>query len=159
MNAATFTREAQERLKAYLGRSGYRIPVGLGSEHAACSIAAINLAIDGFLTDDIPACMSKVIGVWIRVIQDEMPEAWRNDILWKAALVRAAGSGRNHERERANILKDWMWETVFPFEQPLADERGVGELWRRGCVERSDTLIRLATVSYTHLTLPTILRV
>ena len=65
MTEATFPPAAQERLKAYLGRPGFKIPVGLGNEEAACSIAAINIAISGQFTARIPECMSKVIGKWI----------------------------------------------------------------------------------------------
>ena len=115
MNAITFTREAQERLKAYLGRSGYRIPVGLGNEEAACSIAAINIAISGQLTARIPDCMSRVIAKWIITTQDVMPDELRNSERWKAALVLAAGTGRALERERSDIVVDCMWK---PFSRP-----------------------------------------
>ena len=137
MTAATFTREAQERLKRYLNRPEYRIPIGLGDREAACSVAAINLAIDGILTAEIPDCMSSVTGKWIIFAQDKMPSELRNSERWKAALVRAAGSGRNHERERADMLIDWLWETVLPSLQPIADADGFGEQWRRMCTERS----------------------
>ena len=67
---ATWTAEADARLRAYLARDGYIIPVGLGSEDAACSMAAINLALTGVLSGDIPACMSTVVGKWIINVQD-----------------------------------------------------------------------------------------
>lgn len=35
-----------------------------GAKHEACSIAAINLALSGHLTDDIPECMLPVISRW-----------------------------------------------------------------------------------------------
>ena len=137
MNAATFTPEARLRLKAYLDRPGFKIPVGLGNEEAACSIAAINIAIYGKLTDSIPNCMSQVIGAWILPVQDEMPSSMRNSPKWKAALVRAAGSGREHERKRLDILMEWMWTIALPSVQRSADINGFGEEWRRMCVERS----------------------
>ena len=131
MNEATFTQEAQERLKQYLNRPGYIIPDSLGSREAACSMAAINLAISSELTDDIPDCMSAVIGNWIIPVQDSMPMEMRNSPRWKAALVRAAGTGHNHERECADMLIDWMWTTVLPPLQPVADDNGFGKQWHR----------------------------
>ena len=137
MNATTFARLAQKRLEAYLARPGYIIPSGLGDEESACSIAAINLAIDNKLTDIIPRCMSAEIGLWVISAQDAMPSEMRNSKRWKAALVRAAGSGRNHEDERLDMLFDWMWTTVLPTVQPTADKYGFGDEWQRMCNERS----------------------
>ena len=135
---ATFTPEAQERLKQYLNRPEYLIPVGLGSKEAACSIAAINLAINGRLSESTPECMSVAIGRWILLVQDTMPSGMRNSERWKTALLYAAGSGRDHENERLDMLMDWLWTTVLPFLQPLADARGFGTEWRRMCNERSN---------------------
>ena len=145
MNAVTFFTpethlfppEAQERLKRYLDRPGYRIPAELGDRKAACSIAAINLAISGRLTASTPACMSRMIGEWIVPIQDAMPEDMRNSERWKTALVSAAGSGRKHENERLDIIMDWMWETALPIHQPTADANGYGDKWRCMYTERS----------------------
>ena len=147
MTEATFHREAQERLKRYLNRPGYIIPSGLGTRDAACSIAAINIAINGRLTECTPKCMSVAIARWIIHVQDTMPSSLRNSERWKAALVRAAGTGRALERERLDILLDWMWATVLPFLQPLADARGFGTKWRRMCTERSEDAASVAAGS------------
>ena len=40
----------------------HQLSSGLGTAEEPCSIAAINLALTGRLTDDIPQCMSPVIG-------------------------------------------------------------------------------------------------
>ena len=155
MTAATiFTLEAQERLKRYLNRPGYIIPVGLGTRDAACSIAAINIAINGRLTECTPECMSVAIARWILHVQDTMPAEMRNSREWKAALVRAAGTGRalERERERLDILFDWMWVTVLPFLQPLADARGSGTEWRRMCTERSEDAASVAAGSMSKVT-------
>lgn len=73
---------------------------GLGqNEHEACSIVAINLALTGKLTDEIPDCMSPVIGNWIIRIQDAMPEEMRNSEEWKSLLPFAAGTGREFEKK------------------------------------------------------------
>jgi hypothetical protein len=113
------------------------LPAGLGDEHNACSIAAINLALSGKLTDEIPACMSEAIGKWVIVTQDSMPAALRNSHRWKTLLPLAAGTGREHERERLALILDWMWETALPVVQPLADDLGFGPKWQRMTDERS----------------------
>ena len=113
------------------------IPSGLGTEESACSIAAINLALTGRLTDQIPACMSEVVGQWIIRVQDAMPDAMRNSDRWKNLLPLAAGTGREHEQERLKIILDWMWTTVLPTLQPLADRQGFGEAWRQMTKERT----------------------
>lgn len=109
---------------------------GVGTEESACSVAAINLALTGELTDDIPDCMSEVIGKWIITIQDRMPDDMRNSDEWKRLLPLAAGTGRTKESERLFIIMDWMWESLGMF-QPFADAKGFGEKWAAMCVEKS----------------------
>jgi hypothetical protein len=113
------------------------LPSGLGTEESACSIAAINLALSGKLTDAIPPCMSQVIGKWIIQMQDAMPDDMRNSDRWKQLLPLAAGTGRNKEKERLAAILDWMWGTVLPTLQPLADARGFGAEWKRMNTERT----------------------
>ena len=113
------------------------LPVGLGNKENACSIAAINLALTGELTDDIPECMSKVIGRWIIVTQDAMPDELRNSARWKGLLPLAAGTGRDYEKERAELILDHMWTVTLPMLQPLADAKGFGGPWRRMTTERT----------------------
>ena len=48
---STLTIEQTEAIRAFL--VGREIPAGLGTKESACSIAAINLALSGKLTDDI----------------------------------------------------------------------------------------------------------
>ena len=114
------------------------LPSGLGDEHNACSIAAINLAISGKLTDEIPDCMSEVIGRWIIKTQDSMPDEMRNSDRWKSLLPLAAGTGRAKEQERLQIILDWMWGTVLPTLQPLADKEDFGDVWKRMTTERTE---------------------
>ena len=123
----TITTEQQAAIAATL--DGMTLPVGLGDEHNACSIAAINLALSGKLTDDIPDCMSVVIGNWIIATQDAMPAEVRNSARWKSLLPLAAGTGREYEQERLAVI-------VLPTLQPLADERGFGLAWSRMTTER-----------------------
>jgi primosomal protein N' len=114
------------------------LPAGMGDEDDACSIAAINLALTGELTDNIPDCMSTAIGCWIVVAQDAMPDAMRNSKEWKTLLPFAAGTGREHESERLALIMDWMWGTVLPTLQPLADENGFGGKWTAMCREKTE---------------------
>ena len=113
------------------------LPSGLGTVENACSIAAINLALTGELTDDIPACMSEVIGRWILVTQDAMPDAMRNSAEWKSLLPLAAGTGRDYEKQRLALILDHMWSVALPLVQPIADAHGYGHQWREMCEKRT----------------------
>ena len=110
---------------------------GVGTTESACSIAAINLALSGRLTDDIPECMSPVIGNWIIKIQDAMPASVRNSAEWKNLLPGAAGTGREFEEQRLAVITDWMWTDVLPLLQPLANEQGFGVEWQVMCAEKT----------------------
>ena len=133
-----WTPEADEKLRAYLARPGYKIPTGIGTEEAACSLAAINLALTGELTGDVPPCMSEVVGEWIIVVQDRMPADIRDSMEWRALLPLAAGTGRDKERERCEVILNWMWGTVLPYLQPIADADGYGPEWRAMCMARTE---------------------
>lgn len=114
------------------------IPTGLGTEEEACSIAMINLALTGTLTDQIPDCMSPVVGQWIIGVQDNMPDAMRNSLGWRMLLPAAAGTGRDHEKERLDLIMEWMWATVLPTVQPIADKGGFGVQWAAMCEQRTE---------------------
>ena len=124
----------------------HNLASGLGTAEKPCSIAAINLALTGRLTDDIPECMSPVIGRWIIGVQDTMPNAMRNSADWKALLPLAAGTGRDAalEQRRAALLLDWIWTIVLPQLQPLADANGFGDPWRAMLTERTEKAARAA---------------
>src|SRR5579885_2984228 len=132
---STLTAEQQEKIRCFL--NDRHIVAGLGNEEEACSIAAINLALTGRLTDEIPSCMSEVIGKWIIGVQDSMPDELRNSDEWRELLPLAAGSGRQYERERAAIILDWMWSTALPQLQPLADSFGFGKEWLAMTTEKT----------------------
>lgn len=108
------------------------IPSGLGTEDEACSVAAINLALSGELKDEIPDCMSPILGRWIIRVQDAMPDAMRNSLEWRVLLPLAAGSGRDAdlEKRRKELIFTWMWKVVLPTVQPIADKHGFGESWK-----------------------------
>jgi len=138
----TYTLEIREKLERYLAT--HTLPKGIGSKEGACSIAAINLAISGKFTDDIPDCMSVVLGIATITLQDAMPDDMRNSARYKAWLPTAVGTGRNQERERLGVLMDWMWGTALPQLQPIADEKGFGGEWRVMCKERTEKAARAA---------------
>jgi hypothetical protein len=131
----TITTEQQQAIADILATM--TLPKGLGTAENACSIGAINLALTGELTDRIPPCMSVVIGRWIIGVQDSMPAQMRNSAEWKQLLPLAAGTGRQHEKERLAIILDWMWGTVLPTLQSIADEKGFGNEWRMMLQQRT----------------------
>lgn len=88
-------------------------------------------------TNAIPLYMSAVIGKWIIGVQDEMPAEMRNSAEWKQLLPLAAGTGRRHEKERMEIIMDWMWTVVLPTVQPIADRDGFGKQWRMMLQQRT----------------------
>ena len=132
---AVWTQEADARLRDYLG--SHELVVGIGTEESMCSVAAINLALTEKVTDTIPKCMSKIIGQWMMAVQDVMPWEIRNSSGWKCLLPMAAGTGREREEERLALVMDWMWGTVLPDLQSVADQGGFGAEWRTMCVEKS----------------------
>ena len=127
----TFTQEHKAKLEQYLAT--HVLPKGLGSPKSACSIAAINLAMSGTLTDKIPDCMSRVLGRATISLQDGMPDKMRNSLRYKKLLPNMAGTGREHEEERIDIILSWMWTVVLPQLQPMADENGFGKKWKTMC--------------------------
>ena len=130
-----YTADHRLKLEAYL--ASHTIPKGMGSKKSACTVAAINLAMSGELTDDVPDCMSEVLGKAAIRLQDAMPDEMRNSPRYKALIPDMPGTGRGQEKERLEILLDWMWGTVLPQLQPIADKQGFGDQWRRMCKERA----------------------
>jgi len=141
----TFTAEQRAKLEDYL--ANHILPSGLGSEESACSIAAINLAINGELKENIPPCMSSVLGRATIRLQDAMPDEMRNSDRYKTLLPNMAGTGRDNEPERLGFLMDWMWSTVLPQLQPLADEKGFGAEWSDMCRLKTDEAANAAAAA------------
>lgn len=133
---STLTPNQEQAIRDRFARQSH-IPSGLGTEEAACTVAGINLALTGHLTDTVPACMSAVIGQWAIVIQDAIPAEMRDSQEWRELIPYAAGTGREHEPERLAIIMDWMWGTVLPSLQGIADTGGFGDLWRDMYTQRS----------------------
>lgn len=106
------------------------LPIGLGTYHNACSIAAINLALTGELTDSIPNCMDLAIGNWIISVQDSMPDHLRNSKEWKLLLPEAAGtytSSAEIQDARDKILWKWRADVVFPIFKSMLMQAGMDE--------------------------------
>jgi hypothetical protein len=114
----------------------HRIVHGIGDKDAACTIAALNVAATGRVTDARPDCMSAVIHAWIIIIQDRMPLALLNSEAWIAAAIDAPGSGNDHDAERLAIIMDWMWDSLS-LAQAAADAHGHGDTWRAMCELRT----------------------
>ena len=117
------------------------LAVGVGTREQACSVAALNLALTGTLTDVVPNCMSRVIGRWIIGVQDKAPATIRNSAAWRELLVLAAGTGREREPERRALVLGWMWEALA-LVQPRADVGGYGDalatMLRKRAVKSAD---------------------
>ena len=110
---------ADLRLREYLGRAGYKIPRGLGTENDACSLAAINLALSGILSDSVPSCMSKALGNWLVQVQDVMPDQLRNSRGWKDLLPDAAACGEALYVKHSALIVGWAWRLISRIE-PVA---------------------------------------
>ena len=140
-----YTTDHRLSLEAYLAT--HTLPSGIGDEESACTLAAINLAMSGKLTDKIPACMSKVLGKAAIALQDAMPDEMRNSARYKALIPDMPGTGRAQEQERLAILMDWMWSVVLPQIQPIADERGFGAQWQSMCRKKTAAAARAARLA------------
>src|SRR5882757_7335057 len=83
---------------------------GLGTQDEPCTIAAINLALTGRLTDELHPCVSPIVRAWVIKVQDAMPGEIRNGSQWRAAAEGIAGSAADEsvERRRVSLLLDWM---------------------------------------------------
>ena len=137
-----YTIENRTKLEDYLAT--HSLPSGLGTEESACTLAAINLAITGKLTDEIPSCMSLVLGGTAIRLQDVMPDQMRNSKRYKRLIPDMPGTGRERETERLAVLMDWMWTVVLPQLQPIADKHGFGSAWRNMCEVKTPAAARAA---------------
>jgi hypothetical protein len=130
-----YTTDHRINLETYL--ASHVLSCGLGKEESACTLAAINLAMSGRLTDAIPVCMSAVLGKAAIDLQDAMPNEMRNSQRYKSIIPDMPGTGRALEQERLSIMLDWMWSVVLPQIQPIADNGGFGVEWRLMCHDRT----------------------
>ena len=134
----------RQRIRNYL-KTNF-LPVGMGNAHRACSIAAINLALNGELTDDVPRCMDTWLGNWIIGVQDNIPEDVRNSDAWKILLPYAAGTAIADFEERVKLTAkrqstymDWfitkiVWVYLLPTARKELTEAGL--VWLMAEIER-----------------------
>lgn len=139
------SKEQKEAIRCKL--NSMKLCKGMGTNESACSMAAINLALSANLTDEIPDCMSNVIGKWIIYLQDKMPTEIRNSKKWKSLLPNAVGTGREKEYERIAIIMDWIWITILPNLQLFADLRGFGKEWRNMLSEKTSNAADTAYIA------------
>jgi len=128
----------QQKVREFLATR--TISSGMGSRESACSIASINLALTGTLTDKVPPLSSPVACAWVRIIQDHIPHDMRNSSSWKDELLpQLATCGRKEadEQRRIDLIFAWMW-TVLAKLQPLANRRGFGAEWRTMVREKTE---------------------
>lgn len=114
----------------------------------ACSIEAINLAINGVLTDQIPDCMSEIVGNWIMLMDGAMPCKPRDSPEWKALLPQASWTGRDKEGERLAIIIDNMWCTLGGL-RPLADDLGFLDEWMTMLAAKTSVAAKTANAAAT----------
>jgi hypothetical protein len=116
--------------------SNHSLAQGLGTADRPCSMGAINLILNGEVTDDIPDCMSEVIGRFIIQMQDRMPVLLRNSSDWKNLLPLAARTRREKDLLRRDMLMDWMWGVLARI-QYVADSNDFGSQWATMLKERT----------------------
>lgn len=91
---------------------------GRGSDaQNACSIAAINLALSGKLSDEPTPCMSLPLRAWVIAVQDVMP-IWmmqptdEHGDRWRAALPLVAGTIDIPSQIIHDRVRDWAWRAL-----------------------------------------------
>ena len=119
-----WTTEADKRLRAYLERPEYKISRDGGTSKAATSMGAIYLALTGRVgyRDRAPDCMSYTIGRWIIEAGQMMPDTMRDSPAWRELLPRAMHTDPKRDQESLKILVRWVWSTILPTLQPVADK-------------------------------------
>jgi hypothetical protein len=138
-----------ETIAAQLARIELVHGVGRDKEHA-CTIAALNIALHGKLTDTRDACMSRVVHLWVIRVQDKMPVAMmqpgdEHGDRWRAAAPYIAGSATTTEREkeRVQLILDWMWNCLsHNFEKWVP--KAAHDAWRTMLKDRNATSARAA---------------
>jgi hypothetical protein len=143
-----YTTDHRIKLETYL--ASCVLSRGLGRKESACTLAAINLAMSGELTDKIPACMSKVLGSAAVELQDAMPDEMRNSLRYKSLIPDMPGTGRAQEQERLSVLLDWLWSVVLPQLHIIAEKGGFGDEWRTMCQDRTADAARGAANAAWH---------
>jgi hypothetical protein len=134
----TITDEDRDKIRATLDTLTLVHGVGDKAKHEACTIAAVNLALTGTLTDDDPAeCICPVIRRWVISVQDAMPTAQINAPEWRALIPAIAGtrSTPEVEQQRDDLILDWMWGSLAAIRDVVPES--TREAWDRMLDERT----------------------
>lgn len=93
---------------------GVTLGHGIGTEAGPCTVAAVNLALTGTLTDKCPDCVCPVLHAWVIPVQDAMPLDTLNSPEWLALVPLLAGSVSTPEVEQARVdrIMEWMWDRL-----------------------------------------------
>ena len=127
-----------------------RLVHGVGeSAEARCTIAAINIALTGKLTDKAHPCVSEVIRQWVIRVQDAMPVEMLNEPQWRQAAIGIAGSAAPPEVEqrRVELTVEWMWDRLADPAVLAAIPVSARGMWDRMLAER--TADAALTAAYT----------
>ena len=109
--------QLQERIRAYLPGVELTHGVGTDAQHA-CTIAAINLALSGKLTDETPDCADEALCRWVILVQDAMPAEMleagdEHGDRWRALIPCIAGTRDDgREEARRELFLAWMWDQI-----------------------------------------------
>lgn len=99
---------------------------GIGdADDSACTIAAINLALTGQLTDDRPDCVSPVLHGFVISLQDAVPVDMLNGDRWRAVVPLLAGTwpaSDTVEKRRLELIVGWMWDRLASIRDVIPDE-------------------------------------
>jgi hypothetical protein len=139
MKSNMLTADQLAAVRRRLLKQGH-IPTGLGTDDEACTIAAINLALTGELTDDDPSeCMCPVIRRWTITVQDRMPADIRDSREWREAAVQIAGSRSTSEVERLRVeeIIAWMWDALADEAVLAAIPAGARKAWDEMLTKRT----------------------
>ena len=124
-----------------------RLVHGVGeSTTERCTIAAINIALTGKLTDKAHPCVSEVIRQWVIRVQDAMPVEMLNEPQWRQAAIGIAGSAAPPEVEqrRVELTVEWMWDRLADPAVLAAVPVSARGMWDRMLAERTADAARAA---------------
>ena len=104
----TTTLALQDTIRAYMPRVELTQGLGTDAQHA-CTIAAINLALSGRLTDETPDCADEALCRWVILVQDAMPAEMleagdEHGDRWRALIPCIAGTRDDGRRPRGRLL-------------------------------------------------------
>jgi hypothetical protein len=94
------------KVAAYV--ASVRLSEGLGSVENPCTIGAINVALNGVLTDDPTCCMSPTLTEFVIEIQDSISSYVRNSPEWREIIPLLLNT-RDQETEIEQHVLELRW--------------------------------------------------